>query len=213
MRALGVGLLLVLSVALTSYAGSFYGLGLGERAYPSLPLRALVLNGIVVGLATWAVSWMTDRRRASTAAPRCRWDRLGRDAGRDHRRPVHAGSPVLVLAAILIPEARLILYDAFARADFSHSRLSIVALLPQAALVTIFAHRLLAAGQRNGRPWTDVRSAAFRWLAAGLELGSSCGWRASCSPPSPSRVLERPWRRRRGACSRPRWCASAWRSC
>ena len=142
-----------------------------NAAYPSLPLRALVLNGVLVGLAIWAVSWMTDRRRASTGRPDADATVCDETPDATIDGPFMLGATALVLAAILIPEARLILYNAFARADFSHSRLSIVALLPQAALVTIFAHRLLAAGQRNGRPWTDVRSAAFRWLAAGLVLG------------------------------------------
>ena len=62
----------------------------------------------------------------------------------------------------MIPEAHLALYYAFFKIDFTHSRLSIDALLPLAALTAMFFGRFLP--HRLPMP-------ALRWLAVGLSFG------------------------------------------
>jgi len=165
MRLLGVALVVLLSVALVDYSRAFYDLGLGREGWPSYPLRALFLNIDLIGLPLWLIcarlAARSSRRptdpgsRASRAAfdetPAARIDAL-----------FFLGLVVLILALILIPEAHDLLYYAFFQVDFTHSRLCVAAILPLAALTTIFLSRFLPA--RFGR-------ASFRWVVAGLGLG------------------------------------------
>jgi hypothetical protein len=76
--------------------------------------------------------------------------------------PFFYGFVVLGLAAILIPEARAVLYYGFMKMDFLHSRISVAMTLPLAALAVVFLNRFLPA-----RPST----VPYHWLALGVGLG------------------------------------------
>ena len=72
--------------------------------------------------------------------------------------PFFIGIVVIVLAVILIPEARTVLYYLFLRVDFTHSRICVAALVPLAALTTIFLDRFLP---------EPLSGRTLRWLVAG----------------------------------------------
>jgi hypothetical protein len=76
--------------------------------------------------------------------------------------PFFLGFAALGMAAIILPEARTVLYYGFMRLDFQHARISAAMTLPLAAMVTILLSRYLPS-----RPGPS----AIRWLAVGLGLG------------------------------------------
>ena len=165
MRLLGVTLVVLLSVALVDYNRPFYDLGLGREGWPSYPLRALFLNVDLIGLPLWLIcAWLAARSSRRLADPRSRssWTAFDETPAARIDTVFFLGLVVVILALILIPEAHDLLYYAFFRVDFTHSRLCVAAILPLAALTTIFLSRFLPA--RFGR-------SSFRWVAAGLGLG------------------------------------------
>ena len=93
--------------------------------------------------------------------PHGRSDGLGGDPIAEDL-PFFFGFVVLGLAAILIPEARAVLYYGFMKMDFLHSRISVAMTLPLAALSVIFLNRFLP---------SRLTARTGRWLAIGLGLG------------------------------------------
>jgi hypothetical protein len=163
MRFLGVALVVVLSGAYVDYNRAFYDLGFGKVAYPSPELRALFLNADLIGLPLWFLSGYLARGAARRGvAKEDSRAALGEAPAATVDAPYFLGLVVVVLTLILIPEAHLALYYAFFKIDFTHSRLSIDALMPLAALTAIFLSRFLPA---------RLTRSGVRWLAAGLTLG------------------------------------------
>jgi hypothetical protein len=165
MRLLGVALVVVLGVGYVDYNRAFYDLGFGKAAYPSPELRSLFLNADLIGLPLWLISGRLVRwasRRRTTLGDRESRALLDDTPAASVDAPFFLGLVVVVLALILIPEAHLALYYAFFKIDFTHSRLSIDALLPLAALTAIFFGRFLP---------ERLPISALRWVAIGLSLG------------------------------------------
>jgi len=184
-RLWAVALAVVLSVALAAFAPTFYSFGFDRAAFPSREIRAFVANAVLFGLPLWLASrWLARRAfggaavmaaassggtpassggtpASSTAVPSATSaNELTPAAVAD--APFFIGFVALALAAILIPEARTVLYYGFLKVDFLHSRISVAMTLPLAALATIFLDRFLSPrGERK----------AARWLVGGLVLG------------------------------------------
>src|SRR5688572_3072587 len=140
-RLWSVALLVVLSVALNAYFRPFYELeeiGLSGVTYPSRELRTVAINAVLIGLPLWLLGWCTTRREPPPPTPpHC--DGEGGEMRLDSPAPAHGGGGrgvgaasaedlpfffgfvVLGLAAILIPEARAVLYYGFMKMDFLHS--------------------------------------------------------------------------------------------
>jgi hypothetical protein len=164
MRVLAVTMVVILSVVLSAYWRPFYDvqLGLARITFVSRELRAVLVNVVLVGLPLWIVTWWIARRAGQTStspdesAPNAPTPAAALDA------PFCLGIVVLVLAVILIPEARTLLYNAFFRVDFTHSRICVAALVPLAALTTMFLDRFLPA---------RLPPKALNWLLAGAGLG------------------------------------------
>jgi ABC-type multidrug transport system fused ATPase/permease subunit len=77
----------------------------------------------------------------------------------------------LVLAAVLIDEAHYFVYFLFGRADFTHSRLSIVAVLPMATLTAVFLNELLPRqSEYRLKKWGTVL------LVAGIACAVAGSW-------------------------------------
>jgi hypothetical protein len=166
MRFWSVALLVVLSVGLRTYLESFYQpgtFGILGAAYPSPELLTISVNAVLIGVPAWLLGCLLTRgtKRRSPA-------RDGSDTGQcdlpavTEDLPFLFGFVVIALAAILIPEIRTILYYAFLKVDFHHSRICVAMTLPLAALVSIMLNRFIPA-------WPMM--AARRWLAAGLLVG------------------------------------------
>jgi hypothetical protein len=170
MRFLAVVLVVILAGAYSEYNKAFYDLGFGKVAYPSIELRAVFLNADLVGVPLWIISgllvrWASRRRRGDVSDIRAGIDSragFGEAPAATIDGPFFLGLVVVVLGLILIPEAHLALYYAFFKIDFTHSRLSVAALLPLAALTAIFLSRFLP---------PRLTLSAVRWLVAGLAIG------------------------------------------
>ena len=161
MRLWGVGLVLVLSVAATTHATEFYE-SFGILSGVSLQLRTVLVNLVLIGLPLWlGARWLAARvgpARDGIGARRT----LDEPPAATVDAPFFIGFVTLALAAILIPEARAVVYYAFLRVDFHHSRISDAMTFPLAALAATFVSRF----------WPSrLTPAALRWLAAGLALG------------------------------------------
>src|SRR5262249_18390608 len=151
--------------AYADYNRAFYDLGFGKAVYPSVELRAIFLNADLIGLPLWLISgrlavWAA--RRKNPWVDRDSRAVLDETPAAAMDAPFFLGVVVVVLALILIPEAHLALYYAFFKIDFTHSRLSIDALLPLAALTAIFFGRFLP---------DRLPMSALRWLAVGFLVG------------------------------------------
>jgi hypothetical protein len=178
MRALGIALVVVLTVALRDYLAAqpplaaLYGLGPGDLPWPSRELRVVLVHAVIIGLPLWL---LTDVLAGRTAARERRVNGTGVavDASRGGLTPdavidapFMLGFVVVGLALIVVREASLVLYYALLKVDFTHARLSVALILPLAALVTMFLSRFLPA---------TISVATVRWLATGLGLGV-LGW-------------------------------------
>ena len=156
LRLWSVALLVVLSVALNAYFRPFYeleGFGLRGLTYPSRELRTVLINAVSIGLPAWLLGWWATRgAKPPHPTPATISDDL----------PFFYGFVVLALAAILIPEARTVLYYGFLKMDFLHSRICVAMTFPLAALAVIFLNRFLPS-------WPTRET--VRWLAGGLLLG------------------------------------------
>jgi hypothetical protein len=155
MRLLGIAVVMVLSVALVIWWRPFYD-SLGRPAFPSREGRVILMNVLLFGLPLWLVgSWLARRSptRQSSAAPVSAATTDG---------PFFIGFLMLALFAILIPEGHRILYYGFLKVDFTHTRLSIAALFPMAALATVYLSQFCPPVHRP---------LAWRWLGAGLVVG------------------------------------------
>lgn len=162
-RFWGIALVVVLSVAMSTYLRAVYEAGLGRLDVPSRELRALLVNAIVIGAPAWfALGWLSRRltRRLTRRPPSGVVNPDVRSASQD--APFFLAAVVVGLTAVLIPEVRTLLYYAFLQIDFTHARLSAALTLPLAALVTILASRFSLE-----RP----SPASLSWLAAGLAAG------------------------------------------
>jgi hypothetical protein len=164
MRVLAIGLVVTLTLPLSTYARPFYEYGLGRMQYPSRELRTVLFNVVLVGVPLWFLTrWLVLRGARSVAyveRPASDAPDLTPEAARDG--PFFLGIVIATLAVIMIPEAHLLIYYAFLKIDFTHSRLCVAALLPLATLVTIFLNRFLP-------PTLSRRTLA--WLAGGLAVG------------------------------------------
>jgi hypothetical protein len=160
-RAWGIGLILLLSTALALWWRPFYD-SLGRFEPFSRELRVVVMNAVLIGLPLWFLAsvLMGKAPCADADSPRAATDDETPAAIQD--TPFFLGFATLGLAAILLPEARAVLYYGFMRMDFQHARLSLVVALPLAALVTIVLSRFLP---------SPAGPATTRWLGAGLTLG------------------------------------------
>jgi hypothetical protein len=192
-RFWSAALLVVVSVALNGYFRAFYeleALGLRNVTYPSRELRTVVVNAVAIGVPAWLLGWWLTRRAASHRAPLApshathqESDGLTTDgsppmcggassgAGLPSSRDAEAedlsflfGFVVLALAVILVPEARLILYYAFMRLDFLHSRISVAMTLPLAAIAVMLLNRFLPARYER---------VLARWSVLGLLIGAA----------------------------------------
>ena len=164
-RLWAVVLALVLSIALVAWNAELYaslGDSLGLVPFISQALHVFLVNVVLIGLPLWLVGWWLARRAASvrTTGALARVEDETPAARAD--APFFLGFVALGMAAILIPEARTVLYVGFMRIDLQHARLSVAMTLPLAALATIFVSRFLPT--RTGR-------SPRRWLVAGLALG------------------------------------------
>jgi hypothetical protein len=167
-------------------------IGLRGLTYPSRELRTVAINALLIGLPAWLLGWWLTRGKALSPGPAltpqpplpCEGEgeptrelrndspppRTGEGQGVGapsvgpiaEDLPFFFGFVVLGLAAILIPEARAVLYYGFMKMDFLHSRISVAMTLPLAALSVIFLNRFLPAG-------SGPRTA--RWVGMGLALG------------------------------------------
>jgi hypothetical protein len=163
-RLLAVTIVVILSVALSAYQRPFYDaqLGLAKLTFVSRELRSVLVNVVLVGVPFWLVFWWIARRsgRARPGSDARTSDTLTPTAALD--LPFLFGMVVIVLTVILIPEARTLLYYAFFRVDFTHSRICVAALVPLAALTTIFLDRFIP---------ERLTPRLARWLLAGAGLG------------------------------------------
>ena len=159
-RAWGVGLILILSTALALWWRPFYD-SLGRFDLISREFRVVIMNAVLIGVPLWLLARALVRtapRAEEDGTPATSQDETP-EAVRD--APFFLAFATLGLAAILLPEARAILYYGFMRMDFQHGRLSLAIALPLAAMVTILLSRFLPV--RAGPPLT-------RWLGLGLLL-------------------------------------------
>jgi hypothetical protein len=162
-RTWGIGLLLVLSIALSLWWRPFYD-SIGRWDSISRELRVVLVNGVLIGAPLWLVGWLVSGAQLWTPL------RMGRraEAPDDETPAARQDTPFFLLfsalgmAAVLLPEARTVLYYGFMRLDFQHARLTMAITLPLAVLVTILLSRFLP---------TRLGSAALRFLVLGLILG------------------------------------------
>ena len=180
LRLWSVALLVVLSVALNAYFRPFYELqelGLRGAAYPSRELRTVAINAVLIGRRSGCSGGGS--RDGARKAGRSPEPNPGRCPGSEDL-PFFFGFVVLSLAAILIPEARAVLYYGFMKMDFLHSRISVAMTLPLAILAAVFLNHFLP---------SRVRWASARWVASGVLIGlmlwlareAATGWRLSGS--------------------------------
>ena len=152
-RAWGVGLMLVLSIALSLWWRPFYdGIGRWELVSPRAAGGGDERRADRA--AALAAAWLV-RRRAADARHGCDREIAPSEdetpaAAQD--TPFFLAFSALGMAAILLPEARAILYYGFMRMDFQHARLSMAMTLPLAALVTILLNRFLPASRPVDAP-------------------------------------------------------------
>ena len=190
LRLVGVAILVVLAVPLVTYQRPFYDIQLGLAKIPFITreTRATLANLVAIGVPLGLLSWWLVRRIDSRPSPQPSLTNTGplprvRGKGSYSPRPLGEGlgvreaddTPVAVLdtpffvltvlaglAVLLLPEARTILYYAFFKVDFTHSRFGIAALLPLAALTTIFLNRFVP---------ERLSPSVIRWLMVGGALG------------------------------------------
>jgi hypothetical protein len=165
LRVLAVALIAVLSVGIGPYAQGLYGLIWTPDGYISYQLTVVLVNAIVICVPFWLLTRYLSRRRAQTATAQsgvCKSSTPEATAAATSDAPFFLGLVVAVIFLILVPEGHVALYYAFFGVDFTHARLSIIALLPLSALATIFLSRFLPA---------RLTSNAARWLAGGCVVG------------------------------------------
>ena len=160
-RAWGTGLILILSTALALWWRPFYDT-LGRLEPFSREFRVVVMNAVVIGLPLWSLASMLVRKAPCADADSTREATVDETPAAVQDTPFFLGFATLGLAAILLPEARAVLYYGFMRMDFQHGRLSLAVALPLAALVTIVLSRFFP---------SPAGPATMRWLGAGLILG------------------------------------------
>ncbi len=95
------------------------------------------------------------------------------------RRPTdttfHLYGVVILLALILTPEGYKAVYRLFGGIDFTHSRLSVLLILPMCALFSVYLAELRSLPLREGRAWPDSRP-ALPWLAGIAALAGLSAW-------------------------------------
>jgi hypothetical protein len=105
------------------------------------------MNAVLIGVPVWLLARRATRDTVQgNAAGDCMDTRPSEPPAVAEDLPFLSGFVVLTLAAILIPEARAVLYYSFMKVDFQHSRISVAMTLPLAALSIIFLNRFLPAG-------------------------------------------------------------------
>ena len=160
MRLWAIALVLVLSSVLTVWARDFYD-AVGRPPYVTRELKIIVMNVVLMGLPLWFLCrWLASRAAGGRAANSSATPDATPAAAIDG--PFFLGFSALGLAAIILPEARAVLYYGFLRIDFQHSRVSVAMILPLAALVAIFLSRFVPA---------RLGASAIRWLAGGAIVG------------------------------------------
>jgi hypothetical protein len=162
-RLWGICLLLVLSTALALWWRPFYD-SIGRWDMISRELRVVVVNAVLIGAPLWLAIWLLGGGRLRTPK-----EANARSESVVDERPAAVEDvpffllfSALGLAAVLLPEARTVLYYGFMRMDFQHARLTMAITLPMAALVTIFLSRFLPA---------RMEPSVQRLLLTGLGLG------------------------------------------
>ena len=167
-RLWGIGLLLIISTALALWWRPFYD-SLGRLEPFSRELRVVAMNALLIGLPLWLLARVlargvrcSDDRAAAITADSAPARVVDETSAATQDAPFFLAFATLGLAAILLPEARAVLYYGFMRVDFQHGRLSLAIALPLAAIVTILLSRFLT--PRAGPLVT-------RWLGLGLLLG------------------------------------------
>ena len=160
-RAWGIGLILILSTALALWWRPFYD-GVGRFDLVSRELRVVIMNAALIGLPLWLLTWLAARRAARAMPANADAQSTDETPAAVQDTPFFLAFSALGMAAIMLPEARAIVYYGFMRMDFQHARLSMAVTLPLAALVTILLSRFLPSG--TGR-------STIRWLVGGLALG------------------------------------------
>jgi hypothetical protein len=160
-RAWGIGLALILSTALALWWRPLYD-SLGRFEPFSREFRVVLMNAVLIGLPLWWLAVVISRRATGPQKADALTAAVDETLGADQDAPFFLGFAVLGLAAILLPEARAVLYYGFMQMDFQHGRLSLAVALPLAALVTILLGRFLPL------PGAPSRT---RWLGLGLLLG------------------------------------------
>jgi len=164
-RAWGIGLALILSTALALWWRPFYD-SLGRFEPFSRELRIVVMNGVLIGLPLWFLARSLVRKAPTAADDDLQAASIDEAPAATQDAPFFLAFATLGLAAILIPEARAVLYHGFMRMDFQHGRLSLAIALPLAAMVTILLGRFLRASPGSSRTGATVA----RWLGLGLVL-------------------------------------------
>jgi hypothetical protein len=160
-RFWGVGLALVLSIALSLWWRPFYDAP-GRLPIVSREFQVVLMNLVLIAVPLWVLGWwlvrQADGARTSpgAAATSDETPAATQDA------PFFLAFAALGMAAIVLPEARTVLYYGFLRMDFQHARISTAMTLPLAAMVTILLSRFLPSG---------LSPKAIRWLVAGLVAG------------------------------------------
>jgi hypothetical protein len=138
--------------------------GLVGLASLSPEVQTVAVNAVLLGVPVWLLGrWLTRGSKSGTEA------HCGPEDSQQSQPPLVAedlsflyGFVVLALAAILLPEARAVLYYGFMKVDFQHSRLSVAMTLPMAAISVVFLNRFLPG---RSTPTT------IRWVTSGLALG------------------------------------------
>ncbi|MFN8633274.1 MAG: hypothetical protein U0893_05405 [Chloroflexota bacterium] len=162
MRIWGVGLVVVLSVALVIWWRPVYD-SLGRPSFPTRELRAALMNAVLIGLPLGLLCW---RLAVRAYRPRIAESEVPVTPDTDAARldgPFFAGFVVLALSTVYISEAHDALYELFLRVDFQHARISSVMLFPLVALVTMLLGRFLP---------TSLSSRGATWLVVGGLVGA-----------------------------------------
>ena len=160
-RLWAVGLVLVLSIVALPWLQSYYDAVLRVRSL-SRALLIVAMNGVLIGLPLWFFTRWPASRGSPARVHQDAQPVLDETPAAAEDAPFFLAFCALAMAAIVIPEARLVLYYGFMKMDFLHSRISVAMTLPLAAMVTILLSRFLPSG---------ISRATMRWLGVGAILG------------------------------------------
>ena len=128
----------IVSLVVLSPLSMFYTRVAAHIPYLQVETVAIVINAIALAMAALVIrGWIVGRHNN-----RSRAQSLGATDPTEPDIVFHIAMIAAVLALVVIRDIQYLLHLAFMKADFTHARISIVALLPLSTLVAFAVHRL-----------------------------------------------------------------------